>query len=163
MAGEVPTTITALDKTLELRRISDQISGLKVFKERAESDARTCVNAADAAKKRAEEMEVQVDRMVKVMMAAAKETTEFLVHCQTVIQSSEEPMNQVLELTRKITERVEEAGKAIQVLETKGSEIHQVIVSETENLDRKNRDLAIYHARLKKHFEEHLPDQKLII
>ena len=160
---EVPSTLTALDKTMELRRISDEIAKLKSIKERAEIDYKTIINNTDTAQKRFDTLDNQVNELIKKLIKASEETTEFLTFCQKSIRDSSENFNLILELTKQLTQKAEKAAIDLKATEDKATVIHTDIVRQQEDIERKNRDLSIYHARLKKYFAEHLPDQVIII
>ena len=161
--SEVPITLTALDKTMELRRISDEISKLKSLKEIAERELKLVVTSADGAEIRLKNLDTQVNELIIKLVKAAEETTEFLSHCQQSIQKSSESFATILELTRLVTEKADKAVADLKVTEDKTTIIHSDIVRQNEDIDRKNKDLSIYHARLKRHFDEHLPGQVIII
>lgn len=156
-------TPTAADKTKELRELGDEIAKLKSVRERAENDTRERAAAADEALQRVHNLTATTEALLSKIPEAEAEARAYIAHCNKVIADTTEITAEYLQYARAVARETEAACKNLEQVIKMADEVHQKSVDETIVLDRQRDDLQIYHKRLIKYFDEHLPGQKIIL
>lgn len=159
----VATTPTASDKFEEVRKLNGEIALLKSQKEihdRAKEESRT---AAEDAESRRVELENEIIDLQRIVQEAGAETSQFLTDCRAAIAESTEKLNEVIAIYKKGSEVLVKTLGDIKLLQARKDALHNSIVKENEEIERKRKDLDIYHKRVTKLYEEHMPDQQPIL
>lgn len=162
MAG-VPTTLTAIDKQEEVRKLHLEIAGLTSTKDIADRAAKQAVEAATTAKERAEHLQGVLDGLEASQAAAAGEIREFVADMcnvlQTVMTIMEETAMQANELSAEVDRLCAEIEKATAQLKA----VQEVAAKEGVEISRKRDDLDIYHHRIVDAAKIHLPGKEIRI
>ena len=161
--AEVASTPTAYDKTMELKKIADEIAILASKKEHLEREHNNAATAATGASDRLNDLTETFNSMSATVSDVARETREFVAQCGQIMQDSEGKVSEMISMAHVVEQRAIKAIDVLKRAKIAAGQIHDYNVSENAALNQKRADLDIYHNRLKEYFAKHLPDQAITI
>ncbi len=159
----VPSTPTASDKFEEVRKLNVEIAALKVEQEHAKRATEIAFHGLKDAQERLKTLNEGIQHLEQKETAVAQETAKFTEFCKQLIRETAESVENALENAKLVAVRVQELTDEIAKSEQKLEDHRATISRETLVLTRQKNDLDIYHRRILKAAEEHLPGQKVVI
>lgn len=165
MAGKRsrPPVPTSMDLQRSKVGIRNKIEELNRQKEIVERSGKSVVDAVDALRQQKENLSSEIESLwaeVSELDDAAEATFKEQVKA---LKRADEIMSEFLTYIKELEAKVEEGHNELEIITTtKEAAMNEVQEAKAE-IDRKQTDLDIYHARLKKAYEEHMPGKTIIL
>lgn len=159
----VESTPTTEDRNKYKKDLESEITVLRATRETEERNAKAQVEAATKAREDLKALHAQIAEITALIPEVSHETRQFIAHCQAVIRESGAKMTEMVAMVVLIAKASDSASQELTRAKKEAASVHDTAVREEAVMQRQREDLDIYHERLKKHFAEHLPDQKIIL
>ena len=160
---EVPRTETWVDRQAHYKKLEGEITVLTGLKDTANREAKESVKRADVSRETLKKLNEDIDKVFTILETAEKETIDYMIHCQKLIQDNSTPMKEILGLYSEITRKCEESAVYLKRIENAGIVIHEKCVKDLELVDIARNDISVYKSRLQEYFRKYLPNQKIIL
>lgn len=159
----VPSTPTAADRNQHKKDLESEITKLTNIRDTARRETGEYVNAAGHARETLKGLTDKITEITALIPDVSRETREFIAHCQAITAESGLKMTEMVAMTVLIEKAAGRAAEELTRAIEDAKVVHDNTVKELSTLQTQKDDLDIYHKRLKKHFEEHLPGQVINI
>lgn len=159
----VPTTPTALDRTEEVRKLNIIIATISSQKDIAQREVNMLIGSVDDLTRRKTALEEEIDSMERLIIATVKLAKEITNECIVAIRGAIGDVDNVKSVLRVLASKVESGHKELEKAKEIQKISHEQVMAEVVELNRKKADLDVYKRRIEKFYEEHMPDQKVVI
>ena len=152
-----------MDKQEEVRKLNLEIAKLTSARDTAASASKDAAAAMTEAQQRSDALSRRIQDLEAEQTQVARDLGVFLAECRLTLNVVHDAMRTAEGHARDLARRLDTLGSDITVATKNLEDIRTAAAQEGESISQKRADLDIYHARILRAAEEHLPGQKIVI
>lgn len=156
------TTKVYTDAYVELKKLKDEISGLKVEKDGVERLTKEAQVGLTDVENRSKEFQILITELVEVSKKVVEETRISMDTAFKLIRESRDVIQAYIKEIEDLSIKVNDSKKELENVIIESKARHEEMLAENEKMEFQQRDLNIYRARLEKFIHENNLSMKIL-